>query len=350
MKRFFALLLFSISLFPLFAQTNSSMNVVATLYYDRNVYIASDVERAKLNNLIAEMQADSTIKIHIIGYGDKWGGEEVNDRFSYIRAKYIADWIHSHRVPREQIAYVGEGIDTKVLNDAEARRVEVLQIVKVIVAPQSQPKTEDVKVLPKSTPAAEATNTATTKPIEKVDAVQVEPQTTMISEHDTKQNNFTLRTNLLYWVGGVMNVGFEFKQPHSNFGFVLNGGYSFFGDTHWSRNMGGWFVAPEVRYYLPCNEQWFVGAQLLAAGYNVKLSDTGRQGTVLGGGIMGGYKLTLTNSFDMDFTLGVGYGHFKYDTYNHDKPTDTNPRIEKDVVKNSIMPIQAGVNLIWKIK
>ncbi len=360
MKRLFTLLLFSISLFTLFAQSNSRMNVVETLYYDRNVYIASDDERSKLNNLIEQMKADSTLKINIIGYGDRWGGKKVNDRFSYVRAMYIADWMRSCRVPREQITFVGEGIDTLAVSDKEARRVDVLREIEVI-----QPKEEIADQVQSDVMAeTEETIVSTTETQQESAATQqeTEPTPEPISEEiisqslnkETKNSfkwqHFNLRTNLLYWAVGMMNIGTEYKNPDSNFGFVLNGGYSFFGDTDWNRNLGGWFVAPEVRYYLPHNQQWFVGAQLLAAGYNVKLSDTVHQGTVVGGGVVGGYKLTLTNSFDMDFTLGVGYGHFKYDTYYHDDATSTNPYIEKGITKNSIMPIQAGVNLIWKIK
>lgn len=74
------------------------------------------------------MLADSTIKIHLIGYGDKWGGKEVNDRFSLTRAKYIAGIMLSSRVPSKQITYLGKGIDTKAENDAAARRVDVLEV------------------------------------------------------------------------------------------------------------------------------------------------------------------------------------------------------------------------------
>lgn len=205
--------------------------------------------------------------------------------------------------------------------------------------------------------------TSKTQSHEAVDsAMQVEPETTRktkageesktesLSQRCFEWRNFTLRANLVYWAGGMMNIGTEYKSPDSDFGFLLNGGYSPFGNTDWNHNFGGWFVSPEVRYYIPSNDQWFVGAQLLAGGYNLKFSDTGNQGTVIGGGVMGGYKLTLTQCFDMDFTLGVGYGHFKYDTYYHDVASSTNHRITRGETKNSIMPIQAGVNLIWKIK
>ncbi|MFI3267175.1 MAG: DUF3575 domain-containing protein [Rikenellaceae bacterium] len=189
------------------------------------------------------------------------------------------------------------------------------------------------------------------KPIEDVDTeMQVEPEVDLQNSVVSNQNNFTLSTNLLYWLGGLMNVGAEYKKIDSNFGVVVNGGYSPFGDTDWNHNLGGWFIAPELRFYMPNNEKWFIGAQFLASGYNYKLSDTGYQGTVIGGGLTGGYKLRLSDTFDMGFTLGLGYGHFEYDTYYHDNATNTNPYISKGVTKNSLMPIQAGINLIWKIK
>lgn len=345
MKRSVTLLLFSISLLTLFAQSSSRQNLIQTLSYDRNVYITSDEERSKLNDLVEQMKADSTIKVHVVGYGDKWGGKEVNDRFSYVRAMYIAEWMRSCRVPREQITFAGGGIDTMAHSDAEARRVEVLQIEE----PQPQLREGERK----EAPTTRAEDARAARPIEDVDKeMQVEPEveSQTMSDLSKKTNNFALRTNLLYWAGGMMNIGVEYKKGESNFGFLVNGGYSPFGSTSWNHNFGGWFLAPEVRYYIPRNDQWFVGAQLLAGGFNIKLSETGRQGSVIGGGVMGGYKLTLSDSFDMDFTLGLGYGHFEYDTYYHDDATSTNPYIVKGVSKNSIMPIQAGVNLIWKIK
>ncbi len=127
-------------------QTREELKLIEKLYYERDSYIASDEERGKLKELVFEMRADSTIKIHVVGYSDKWGGKEVNDRFSYIRAKYIGDWIRSCRVPREQIAYVGAGIDSLATNEDEARRVEVSQVITVVVPPAPQPKVEEPKV------------------------------------------------------------------------------------------------------------------------------------------------------------------------------------------------------------
>ncbi|MFR9619906.1 MAG: DUF3575 domain-containing protein [Rikenellaceae bacterium] len=335
---------------------DSELQLVAKIYYDRGIYIPSDAERAKIDDLVSAMRADTALKIHIVGYCDKWGGKEVNDRFSYTRAKYIADWMCSRRVASEQILFYGRSIDTLAPNDAEARRVEFLQVVKIFAeaVPQSEVELEDARA---SEPIGDVDAEMQVEPEptpEPTSEVNPEPATSASAVADSKRcrfewNYLTPRTNLFYWVGGLMNLGVEYKRPESDFGFLINGGYSPFGSTYWNHNFGGWFVAPEVRYYLPSSEQWFVGVQLLAGGYNLKLADTGSQGSMIGGGVMGGYKLTLSNSFDMDFTLGLGYDHLWYDNYYHDEPSETNPYVEKSITRNRFLPIQAGVNLIWKI-
>lgn len=352
MKRLFTLILFSALLFTLSAQTKEELQVVEKLYYDRDVYIASAEERAKLNDLIAQMKADSTFKIHITGYSDKWGGKEVNDRFSYVRAMYIADWMRSCRVPREQITFVGEGIDSLAINDAEARRVDISKVLEVVIEPTSQSKEEIAdKVHSDVVAETEESKTETiteTQPIPvktQQDSELTPKESTPAPVIEKVAGSFSLRTNLLYWLMGNINIGVEYKK--NDFGYLINGGYSPFGGADWEHSLGGWFISPEVRYYIPKNPQWFVGAQLLYGSYNLKLSDTGYQGSVVGGGVSGGYKLTLTERFDMDFNLGLGYGSYKYDTYFHAE--GVNVYKAENVQKGNLLP-QAGVNLIWKIK
>ncbi len=57
---------------------------------------------------------------------------------------YIADWIRSCRVPREQLAFVGNDIDSLAVSEKEARGVEVLKVVEAIVEPEPQAKFEEV--------------------------------------------------------------------------------------------------------------------------------------------------------------------------------------------------------------
>ncbi len=339
-------------------QGQEELRLVETLYYDRGEYIASDVEREKLNGLIEEMIADKTIKVCVVGYCDKWGGKVVNDRFSYVRAMYIADWMRSCKVAREQIVFMGEGIDSLAASDKEARRVELRQVVEdaraakptgdvdpmMQVEPQPKPQPKP-KPQPQPKPAAVA---QAAQPAPQAPQAAQAAQASAQKKCDFKWSDITLRTNLLYWLSGMINIGAEWHPDDSSLGVVLNGGYSPFGGANWEHAIGGWYVSPELRYYIPQHSEWFVGAQFLAQGVNFKLRHTGYQGTILGGGVLGGYKLTLTECFDMDFTLGVGYATINYDKYYHSK--GVNVIMLSDLTKSTIIPIQAGVNLIWKIK
>ena len=170
----------------------------------------------------------------------------------------------------------------------------------------------------------------------------------MVTVEQPEWSCFSLRTNLLYWLGGTPNLGIEW-QPSRNVGILVNGGYAPFASNDWEHNLGGWFVSPEVRWYVGEAKHWFVGAQFLASDYNVKLGKTGHQGNMLSGGITGGYKLPLSKCLDMDFSVGLGYGHFKYDTYRR-ADNGYNVFTGKGITKNSFIPTQLGVSLIWKIK
>ncbi len=336
MKIFFTFLLTLTTSFVLFAQPQmrEETKLLKTLYYERNVYIATEQEQAKLNELIAQMRADTTLIVRIVGSCDRTGGVIFNEIFSLKRATWVADFMSTQGVRKEQMECHGVGIDITAANSALARRVDISRVVREVIKPEpiseqpQEPQEPQMTQEPKMIP---------------------NPQEPQIPQKEIKVQKIELRTNLLYWAGGLMNIGLEWRPNNTQLGVVLNGGYSFLGNTNWYYNLGGWFVAPELRYYIPRNEQWFVGVQFLGGGYNIKLSEEGNQGIVMGGGVMGGYKLSLSELFDMDFTLGVGYGNRVYDTYNHYNITNVNIRTNRDISKSSVIPIQAGVNLIWKI-
>ena len=167
------------------------------------------------------------------------------------------------------------------------------------------------------------------------------------SQHTTKQQPFSLRTNLLHWLAGVPNAGFEY-QPNENLGLLFNGGWS-----HWTGKTADkqhriWYISPEVRYYLGNTKHWYLGLEGHAGQFNLKLNDTGRQFDFLGGGLTGGYKLQLSRVFDLDFNLGFGYTQLK----DYEKYTQTNGvyvRTQPTETKDYWGLTQAGVSLVWKI-
>ena len=60
---------------------------------------------------------------------------------------------------------------------------------------------------------------------------------------------------------------------------------------------------------------WYLGAMFKAGQFNYKLSGTGKQGNLMGGGITAGYQLRLNKALDLDFNLGLGYLNADYEKY-----------------------------------
>ncbi len=160
---------------------------------------------------------------------------------------------------------------------------------------------------------------------------------------------FSLQTNLLYWLGGLMNIGAQWRpggKLDNRLGFVFNGGYSPFSSDDWEHNWGGWYVSPEIRYYIGQKQRWFAGVELLYGECNIKLGDNGRQGSVKAIGGMGGYKLKLNDSLDLDFVVSLAYTYFDYEHYIR---KDGYNMHQNDCTRNAVLPIQGGVNLVWKL-
>lgn len=325
------------------AQDTSSANDIVyttTFYFEKNQ--GEWIEKSdypKTATLVECLNSNTESKVEIKGWADPSGDPTYNKTLSLKRARTIYRYLVKKGIDADRIAFEGMGEDSSS-DEAEARRSNVIVYITQAAPTPTQPQRPQPQPAPKEDARA-------TEPKEPIDtAMQVEPETIDLITDDP-YHRFSLRTNLLYWVGGLMNIGVEWNPANTQLGVVLNGGYSFFGGADWEHALDGWFVSPELRYYLGENDQWFVGGQFLVGGCNVKLSDTGRQGTFMGGGVMGGYKIGLSETFDMDFTLGVGYGTFDYLTYTHSN--GVNVYKTKDITKSCIVPIQAGVNLIWKI-
>lgn len=296
------------------------------------IYFAFDVSKefervnaVELANLLYYIRKDGDAVVNIEGWADKVGSKAYNNRLSTERAITARKLLVEMGVDENRIECKGMGIDYETEEDFARRAIASVRTL----ADVEYTYTLDDYVLPDPDPTPDP---------------KMESRIMAMPE----RGKFSLRTNLLYWLACGVNAGFEWNPAGSSLGILVNGGYAPLGGDHWEHSVGGWFVAPELRYYLGKDDRWFVGAQLLAGGYNYKLSDTGYQGTVIAGGLTGGYKITLTDTFDMDFSLGLGYGHLNYDEYYH--VDDTNIRTARGCVKNTIMPIQAGVSLIWKIR
>ena len=168
-----------------------------------------------------------------------------------------------------------------------------------------------------------------------------------LAEKASVADNYTLslRANLLRWATLTPDVGIEWRIIPS-VGIAVNGSWTSWTWQDNDRRYALWEVAPEVRYYMGEKKAWYLGAMFKAGQFNYKLSETGKQGDLMGGGITAGYRLRLNKALDLDFNLGLGYLNADYEKYE----VIDGVRVRRgNETKDWWGPINAGVTLVWKL-
>lgn len=153
-----------------------------------------------------------------------------------------------------------------------------------------------------------------------------------------------LRANLLRWATLTPDLGLEWRI-NSHWSILANGTYTSWSWNDKDRRYALWEIAPEIRCYLGKKRNWYVGAMYKAGSFNYKFSEIGKQGDIMGCGVTGGYILPLNKQFSLEFGLGLGYIHAKYDRY---KLIDGVRVRQGKGNSNRYGPISAGVTLVWK--
>lgn len=156
----------------------------------------------------------------------------------------------------------------------------------------------------------------------------------------------TVRANLLRWATLTPDLGLGWRINHK-WTVLVNATYTSWSWNSKQRRYALWEVAPEVRRYLDFDNKHraYAGVMYKAGSFNYKWSGTGRQGDIMGGGITGGYILPIADRLSLDFSLGLGYIHARYDRYEV---------IEHVRVKtgrrsgNWFGPVAAGISLVWQ--
>ena len=161
----------------------------------------------------------------------------------------------------------------------------------------------------------------------------------------TESYTLSLRANLLRWATLTPDVGIEWRISPS-WGILVNGSWTSWSWNDKDRRYALWEVMPEVRRYMGREKRGYIGAMYKAGQFNYKLSATGRQGDLMGGGITGGYRLRLNDALSLDFNLAVGCLHADYEKYSVIDGVRVRRGTES---KNWWGPIGAGVTLVWKI-
>lgn len=161
----------------------------------------------------------------------------------------------------------------------------------------------------------------------------------------TTDYNLSLRANLLRWATLTPDLGLEWRICPS-WGIAVNGSWTSWSWSDKDHRYALWEVAPEVRYYMGEKKAWYLGAMFKTGQFNYKLSETGKQGDLMGGGITTGYQLRLNKALDLDFNLGLGYLNVDFEKYE----VIDGVRVRRgNETKDWCGPINAGVTLVWKL-
>ena len=161
----------------------------------------------------------------------------------------------------------------------------------------------------------------------------------------TTDYHLSLRANLLRWATLTPDLGLEWRICPS-WGIAVNGSWTSWSWSDKDRRYALWEVAPEVRYYMGEKKAWYLGAMFKAGQFNYKISETGKQGDLMGGGITTGYQLRLNKALTLDFNLGMGYLNADFEKYE----VIDGVRVRcGNETKNWCGPINAGVTLVWKL-
>ena len=155
----------------------------------------------------------------------------------------------------------------------------------------------------------------------------------------------SLRANLLRWATLTPDLGLEWRICPSC-GIAVNGSWTSWTWSDKDRRYALWEVAPEVRYYMGEKKAWYLGAMFKTGQFNYTLSETGKQGDLMGGGITTGYQLRLNKALALDFNLGLGYLNADYEKY---EVIDGVRVRHGNETKDWWGPINAGVTLVWKL-
>ena len=170
-------------------------------------------------------------------------------------------------------------------------------------------------------------------------------ETTPKIQKGPEQYHVALRANLLRWATLTPDLGLEWRV-NSSWSIVVNSSWTSWSWNDKDRRYALWEVMPEVRYYIGEKKAGYVGAMFKAGQFNYKLSETGKQGDLIGGGITGGYQLKLNKALSMDFNLGLGYLNADYEKY---KVIDGVRVRQGKESKDWWGPVSAGVTLVWTI-
>ena len=363
-KRILFFILFSwlaSAAFPAFAQQKTDTVYTFRFVPQKDMFYVpwngNDTELARLLECIERNRTDildGRLPLLVDGYCNSLGSETENLATAKIRANRVkSELIIRAEIKEENFitrnhATEGDFVTVRLtvpvketaVTDAEAearRKAEAERL-------EAEKRAEQERLAEEQRKAEEARLAA-----EKAEAEKTAQQNTLadtLSETKiTTDYHLSLRANLLRWATLTPNLGVEWRICPS-WGIAVNGSWTSWTWSDKDRRYALWEVAPEVRYYMGEKKAWYLGAMFKAGQFNYKLSETGKQGDLMGGGITAGHQLRLNKALALDFNLGLGYLNADYEKY---EVIDGVRVRHGNETKDWWGPINAGVTLVWKL-
>ena len=327
----------------------------------------NDTELARLLGCIENYKAtilDGKLPLLVDGYCNSLGSEARNLATAKTRANRVKSELitrakikeenfitHNHAtggdfvivrltVPAKETA--ATDAEAEARRRAEAERLETETRAEQERRAEEQRKAEEARLAAEPTVAGRRERQ---KAEAEKDALQNALAGTPSETKITTDYHLSLRANLLRWATLTPDLGLEWRICPS-WGIAVNGSWTSWTWSDKDRRYALWEVAPEIRYYMGEKKSWYLGAMFKAGQFNYKLSETGKQGDLMGGGITTGYQLRLNKALTLDFNLGLGYLNTDFEKY---KVIDGVRVRRGNDTKNWCGPINAGVTLMWKL-
>ncbi len=357
--------------FPVIAQQKADTTYTFRFVPQKDMFYVpwngNDTELARLLECIENNKAtilDGKLPLLVDGYCNSQSCEVKNLATAKIRANRVkSELITRAKIKEENFithnhATEGDFVtvrltvpvkETAVTDaEAEARRKAEAERLAAEKRAEQERLAEEQRKAEEARLAAEPT-VAGRRERQKAEAEKAALQNTLAGTPSetkiTTDYHLSLRANLLRWATLTPDLGLEWRICPSC-GIAVNGSWTSWTWSDKDRRYALWEVVPEIRYYMGEKKAWYLGAMFKAGQFNYKISETGKQGDLMGGGITTGYQLRLNKALTLDFNLGLGYLNADFEKYE----VIDGVRVRcGNETKNWCGPINAGVTLVWKL-
>lgn len=332
--------------FPVIAQQKADTTCIFRFVPQKDMFYVpwkgNDTELARLLEYIENNKAtilDGKLPLLVDGYCNSQGSKVKNLATAKIRANRVkSELIIRAKIKEENFithnhATEGDFVTVRLT-------VPVKETAVTDAEAEARCKAEEARLAAEPTVAGRRERQKAEAAAQQNTLADTPSETKITTDH-----HLSLRANLLRWATLTPDLGLEWRICPS-WGIAVNGSWTSWSWSDKDRRYALWEVAPEVRYYMGEKKAWYLGAMFKAGQFNYKLSETGKQGDLMGGGITTGYQLRLNKALTLDFNLGLGYLNADFEKYE----VIDGVRVRcGNETKNWCGPINAGVTLVWKL-